>query len=155
MEELQVIIFTLEQENYGIDIEGVSGIEADHEIVRVPNSSRNIKGIINLRGEVIPVIDLKTKFNIPNNGIYEDNQVIIVNTDECKIALLVDGVKEIHSIEDKDVVEMPSVAKGEGVTYFEKVVRKDGNLVIIIRPDMLLSEDEKETARQLTDKETE
>lgn len=155
MEELQVIIFTLENENYGIDIEGVSGIEADHEIVRVPNSSRNIKGIINLRGEVIPVIDLKNKFNIPNDGVYEDNQVIIVNTDECKIALLVDGVKEIHSIEGEDIVEMPSVARGEGVTYFDKVVRKDGNLIIIIRPEMLLSEDEKETARQLTDKETE
>lgn len=155
MEDMQAVVFTLGNECYGINIDMVSGIEADHEIVRVPNASKNIRGIINLRGEVIPVVDLKAKFNTPGDGNYEDTEVIIVNTNEYKIAIQVDKVKEIYTVEEGNVVDMPMVAKGDGVTYFDKVVRKDDRLVIIIDPTELLSEDEKETARQLIDKETE
>ena len=89
MTAFQPIIFNLGDELYGINIINVRAIEQTQTIVRVPNSSSNIKGIINLRGEVIPVIDLKAKFGLggTDNGQHE---LIIVNNKDRKIALEVD-----------------------------------------------------------------
>ena len=94
MAAFQPIIFNLGDELYGINIINVRAIEQTQTIVRVPNSSSNIKGIINLRGEIIPVIDLKAKFGLggTDNGQYE---LIIVNnkdrtssTSKMKISLI-------------------------------------------------------------------
>ena len=103
----QPVVFRLDNEKYGIDISYVSGIEYEQTIVRVPNSSRNIKGIINLRGEVIPVLDLRTKFNMDNLTAPKDAELIIVNLPNNKIAIEVDGVEQIHHIDENDIVDMP------------------------------------------------
>ena len=107
----QPVVFRLDNEKYGIDISYVSGIEYEQTIVRVPNSSRNIKGIINLRGEVIPVLDLRTKFNMDNLTAPKDAELIIVNLPNNKIAIEVDGVEQIHHIDENDIVDMPEMAK--------------------------------------------
>ena len=95
----QPVVFRLDNEKYGINISYVSGIEYEQTIVRVPNSSRNIKGIINLRGEVIPVLDLRTKFNMANLTAPKDAELIIINLPNNKIAIEVDGVEQIHHID--------------------------------------------------------
>lgn len=137
----QPIIFNLGEELYGINIIYVSAIEQTQKIVRVPNSSDNIKGIINLRGEVIPVIDLKAKFGLAETDNSQP-ELIIVNNNNRKIALEVDGVQNIRHIEDEDIVDMPDVAKGDGVRYFDKVAKADGRLIIMIEPEYLLTEEE-------------
>lgn len=137
----QPIIFNLGEELYGINIIYVSAIEQTQKIVRVPNSSDNIKGIINLRGEVIPVIDLKAKFGLAGTDNSQP-ELIIVNNNNRKIALEVDGVQNIRHIEDEDIVDMPDVAKGDGVRYFDKVAKADGRLIIMIEPEYLLTEEE-------------
>lgn len=142
MAVLQPIVFRLGKEIYGINIAYVNAIEHKHEIVRVPNSSGNIKGIINLRGEVVPVVDLKAKFNLDDRTAAEENEFIIVNLENRKIAIEVDGVEKIQNLEDKDIVDMPIIAKGDGVNYFSKVAKVDGKLIIMIEPSKLLSETE-------------
>ena len=92
MSVFQPIVFRLGKEIYGINIAYVNAIEHGQEIVRVPNSSGNIKGIINLRGEVIPVVDLKAKFNTKDTASQDDSELIIVNLENRKIAIEVDGV---------------------------------------------------------------
>lgn len=141
MAAFQPIIFNLGDELYGINIINVRAIEQTQTIVRVPNSSSNIKGIINLRGEIIPVIDLKAKFGLggTDNGQHE---LIIVNNKDRKIALEVDGVQNIKHIKDEDIVDMPDVAKGDGVRYFNKVAKAEGRLIIMIEPEFLLTEEE-------------
>ena len=116
----QPVVFRLDNEKYGIDISYVSGIEYEQTIVRVPNSSRNIKGIINLRGEVIPVLDLRTKFNMDNLTAPKDAELIIVNLPNNKIAIEVDGVEQIHHIDENDIVDMPEIAKSSGAGYFDR-----------------------------------
>lgn len=139
---LQPIVFKLGNENYGINIAYVNAIEHDQEIVRVPNSSGNIKGIINLRGEIIPVVDLKSKFNSANKEMAANSQLIIVQNNGRKIAIEVDAVEKIQNLEEKDIVNMPTIAKGEGVDYFSTVAKVDGQLIIMIEPEKLLSETE-------------
>lgn len=143
MAVFQPIVFKLGNEIYGVNIAYVNAIEQGQEIVRVPNSSGNIKGIINLRGEVIPVVDLKAKFKSASASSGEDSgQLIIVNLENRKIAMEVDGVEKIQHLEEKDIVDMPVIAKGTGVEYFSKVAKVDGRLIIMIEPEKLLSESE-------------
>jgi len=146
----QPVVFRLDNEKYGINISYVSGIEYEQTIVRVPNSSRNIKGIINLRGEVIPVLDLRTKFNMDNLTAPKDAELIIVNLPNNKIAIEVDGVEQIHHIDENDIVDMPEIAKSSGAGYFDRVAKLDGKLIIIINPLELLSEEELQAVNELT-----
>lgn len=146
----QPVVFRLDNEKYGMNISYVSGIEYEQTIVRVPNSSRNIKGIINLRGEVIPVLDLRTKFNMANQTAPKDAELIIVNLPNNKIAIEVDGVEQIHQIDENDIVDMPGIAKSCGAGYFDRVAKLDGKLIIIINPLELLSEEELQTVNELT-----
>ena len=146
----QPVVFRFDNEKYGIDISYVSGIEYEQTIVRVPNSSRNIKGIINLRGEVIPVLDLRTKFNMDNLTAPKDAELIIVNLPNNKIAIEVDGVEQIHHIDENDIVDMPEIAKRSGAGYFDRVAKLDGKLIIIINPLELLSEEELQAVNELT-----
>lgn len=146
----QPVVFRLDNEKYGIDISYVSGIEYEQTIVRVPNSSRNIKGIINLRGEVIPVLDLRTKFNMDNLTAPKDAELIIVNLPNNKIAIEVDGVEQIHHIDENDIVDMPEIAKSGSAGYFDRVAKLDGKLIIIINPLELLSEEELQAVNELT-----
>ncbi len=146
----QPVVFRLDNEKYGMNISYVSGIEYEQTIVRVPNSSRNIKGIINLRGEVIPVLDLRTKFNMDNLTAPKDAELIIVNLPNNKIAIEVDGVEQIHHIDENDIVDMPEIAKSSGAGYFDRVAKLDGKLIIIINPLELLSEEELQAVNELT-----
>ena len=146
----QPVVFRLDNEKYGMNISYVSGIEYEQAIVRVPNSSRNIKGIINLRGEVIPVLDLRAKFNMDNLTAPKDAELIIVNLPNNKIAIEVDGVEQIHHIDENDIVDMPEIAKSSGAGYFDRVAKLDGKLIIIINPLELLSEEELQAVNELT-----
>ena len=86
MEEMKPVVFKLDNENYGVDIGRVLGIEREQQIVRVPNTVSYIKGIMNLRGEIIPVYDLRKKFGLPA-AQNQDIQFIIVRVKDSKIAL--------------------------------------------------------------------
>ena len=149
MAEFRPIIFKIDEEYYGIEIERVEAIERGQQIVRVPNSSKNIKGIINLRGEIIPVVSLRSKFNSANQEYAGKTELIIVTASGSKVAFEVDKVDEIHDVNDTNMIAMPSIAKGEGVDYFNKVAKIDNKLVIMIEPDMILSDDEIRAAEEM------
>lgn len=149
MAEFRPIIFKIDEEYYGIEIERVEAIERGQQIVRVPNSSKNIKGIINLRGEIIPVVSLRSKFNSANQEYVGKTELIIVTASGSKVAFEVDKVDEIHDVNDTNMIAMPSIAKGEGVDYFNKVAKIDNKLVIMIEPDMILSDDEIRAAEEM------
>ena len=150
----QAVVFKLNEERYGVDINYVNGIEREQTVIRVPNTSSTIKGIINLRGEVIPVINLKAKFGAP----YEDKdktELIIVNLEKGRLALEVDGVDEIHNIDAENIVDMPLIAKGEGVEYFDRIAKVNGKLIIMINPQKLLSEKEADNVELLAENSAE
>jgi len=144
------VIFKLGSESYGIDINLVSSIEKQVNVVAIPNTVPYMKGIINLRNEVIPVINLKKKFNMKDSDIPGEN-AIIVKLPNITIALEVDSVEEIHSIDESEIVDMPTIVKTGDLKYFDKVVNVNGKLVVLINAMYLLSESEQTSVVSLTE----
>lgn len=143
MEELKPVVFKLGSEEYGININLVQEIEKVQTIVPVPNAPRFIKGIINLRGEVIPVFSLRRKFNMEEKQS-EESKFINIKIGDKKIALEVDEVEEIHSVEASHIHEVPTIIKDTNTAYVDKVVNLDGRLILIINVKSLLSQEEQD-----------
>ncbi|MGN1186946.1 MAG: chemotaxis protein CheW [Lachnospiraceae bacterium] len=141
------IVFRIGNELYGIDIQYVNAIEKDQTVVRVPNASNNIRGIINLRGDIIPVYSLREKFNLPPSP--NQTKLIITNLPDMKLAVEVDEVEEIDDLSADDIREFPSIAANADTRYFTKVANTKGRLVLIIDIHNLLTVEETEDAKQL------
>lgn len=147
---LKPVVFKLGKESYGVDINLVSSIEKQVNIVPVPNAVQYIKGIINLRGEVIPVFSLKRKFNMDDAQTNGDN-LIIVKLPDMTLALEVDEVDEIHDFEQANIVEIPNIVKNEELRYFDRVANLDGKLIILLDIQYFLSEEEREALKKMTE----
>ena len=148
MVEFKPVVFKLDKELYGLDINRVRGIEKEQEVVRVPNTATYIKGIMNLRGDVIPVYSLRKKFGLPESTS-KDIQYIIVYTNGTLLALEVDNVDEIHNIEENDVHDVPSIVTNNDTRYFDRVLKTNKGLIITIDIDKLLSDAELSQIEQM------
>lgn len=150
MEEFKPVVFKLDKELYGLDINKVQGIEKEQQVVRVPNTATYVKGIMNLRGDVIPVYSLRKKFGMPETSA-TDIQYIIVRTNGSLLALEVDSVDEIHSVDSDNVHGVPSIVSSVETRYFDKVLKTNRGLIITIDIDKLLSDEEIEQIEQMKD----
>ncbi|MDE6209945.1 MAG: chemotaxis protein CheW [Lachnospiraceae bacterium] len=139
--EFKAVVCNLGSQYYGIDISLVQGIEREQEIVSVPNTASYIKGMINLRGEIIPIYSLRKKFGMEDST--GEGQFIIVRIGEMPLALEVDGVGEIYQADDSSVYETPKIVISKDTRYVEKVINANGRLIIMININMLLNDDEK------------
>lgn len=141
MTDLKPVIFKLNGEKYGVDISLVMGIEKEQKIIVVPNSPQNIKGIINLRGNIVPVYNLAKKFGFAD--IYEENsQLIITMIGEMLVALEVEGVEEISDIPSSAVSDVPVIIRGGKTAYIKEIAKLENDLIIILDVEELLSEEE-------------
>ena len=140
MTEFKPVVFKVGNEYYGVDIYFVRGIEKMIQVVSIPNSNPNIKGIINLRGDVIPVYSLREKFNLEPMNESEENQFIIVKVDDMLLALEVDKVDEIQNISEEMIFDVPIIIKSKETKYAEKIISGNGRIVIIIDIYNLMSD---------------
>ncbi len=140
MTEFKPVVFKVGNEYYGVDINLVRVIEKMIQVVSIPNSNPNIKGIINLRGDVIPVYSLREKFNLEPMNESEDNQFIIVKVEDMLLALEVDKVDEIQNISEDMIFDVPIIIKSKETEYAEKIISGNGRIVIIIDIHNLMSD---------------
>lgn len=144
------VVFKLGDEEYGVDINLVNAIEKYQQIVPVPNSVEFIKGIINLRGEVIPVYDLRKKFNMPAfGGSNEARKLIVVKLEDLMVALEVDEVSEIHDFGAEDIVKMPRIVLNNATKFMERVANVNGRLIVLMDINYLLSAQEMADVKKL------
>ena len=147
---IKPVVFKLDTQEYGVDINLVSGIERYQQVVPVPNSVSFIKGIINLRGEVVPVYDLRKKFNMqPYQGEVENKSLIVVKISDVFVAIEVDAVSEIHDFGPDKIVKMPKIVVNEETKFMERVANLDGRLIVLMDVTKLLSEEEIEGVKKL------
>ena len=146
---MKPVIFKLNDEMFGVDINKVQGIEKQINIVPVPNSTSYIDGIINLRGEVVPVYDLKKKFGMIYDGRSEN--FIIVRMNGIALALGVDTVLEIDDLPADKVVAMPGMVKKADTMYLDRVANLKDGLVILLDIEKLLTDEETNGVKKLTD----
>lgn len=146
---IKPVVFKIEGQLFGVDINVVQSIEKQISIVPVPNSTAYIKGIVNLRGEVIPVYSLKRKFNMKDES-YADSSIII-NTGAVKLALEVDEVMEIGDVNNEDIVNMPSIINNDDTRFMDRVAHVGNDLIILLDVEKLLTAQETENIKKITE----
>lgn len=130
--EMQLVIFKLGREDYGISILQVQEIKRILDITRVPNSPDFIKGVINLRGSVLPVIDLKKRLQLPPADYTEDTRIIIVKVEEIVVGLIVDAVSEVTTLSSENIEPPTTVVGGVSAQYLSGVGKQEDNLLILL-----------------------
>lgn len=150
---IKPVIFRLGNQQFGVDINLVQSIEREINIVRVPNAMKYISGIVNLRGEVIPAFSLRKKFGTDDNvGVIGEDSTVIVNIPGVvKLALEVDEVLEIGDIAAQSIVQMPALAKTVDTEYLDRVANVNGQLVILLDVEKLLTQSEAENVKKFTE----
>ena len=138
----QWVTFMLEGEKYGINVMQVKEVLRNIELAPVPGAPEYILGIINLRGNVVTVIDTRKRFALPEREIEEESRIIIIETDEQVIGLLVDGIAEVADIPKSEIEITPNVGNDESSRYILGVHSNNGELLILVEIERLLSEDE-------------
>lgn len=126
------VVFKMDNEHYGIDITNVKSIERMQYFARVPNSPTYVKGVINLRGEVVPVVDLRLRFELAYREVDSNSRIIIVFVNELEIGLLVDSSSEVIEINSEDIDIPPIVKESAADGFIKGIGKKDGNLIILI-----------------------
>ena len=143
------VVFLLGKEMYGVDINLVQSIEKDLNVVPVPNSQSYIKGIVNMRNEVIPVYSLARKFGKEQEATAEST--IIISSGGLDLALEVDEVLEINDIDESHILPMPSMLVKADTQYLDRVANVDGKLILLLDVEKLLSDDEAEDVKKITE----
>lgn len=151
MEDTKYVIFKLAEEEYGLNIMYVNAIEKFTNISPVPNAPNYIEGIINLRGDVIPVYSLRTKFGLPEKPMDDNTKLIVTKIEDLLLAIQVDGVQEIVEIDSNDINETPGILKTTNTAYIGEVANMDGRMIILMNLDGLLSNSEQENIEEIID----
>ena len=128
----QFVIFRLENEEYGIDILRVKEIKEMMNITRVPKAAHYVCGVINLRGEVIPVIDLRKKFNLPEGKVNDSTRIIIVSVDDITAGLIVDTSSEVIEISSEAIEETPDGVGSVDQGYIYGIGKVGERLIILL-----------------------
>lgn len=145
----QQIIFRVNEGEYGLDVSHVNAIETLSEVVPVPNAANHILGIINLRGDVLPVYSLRTKFGLQEIPVSEQTKIIVTKSNGVTIAFKVDEVKEIIECDNTNLADFPSIARTQETAYVDKVANHNGRLILLLNQDRLLKDDEAQAISQL------
>lgn len=138
--EFKAVVCNLDNQLFGIDISMVRGIEKEQQVVAVPNSADYIKGIMNLRGEIIPIYSLRRKFGMEE--LQGETQFIIVRIGDMPLAIEVDGVGEIFQADETTMFDTPKIVISKNTRYISKVINDNGRLILLIDVNKLLSDDE-------------
>ncbi len=142
---LQLVSFQLAQEEYGIEITKVQEIILMGEITRVPQTPKYIKGLINLRSTVIPIVDLRQRFGLEEQELADESRIMVVNVDGKTIGIIVDAVSEVLRVSPDRIAPPPPTVAGLGREYLTGLAKLEDRLLILLDIDKILVETSEET----------
>lgn len=134
------LTFKLGEEEYGIDIMRVMEIRGWTETTRLPNSPEFVLGVINLRGVVVPVLDMRRRFGMPVVDLTPQSVVIILYSQERTLGILVDAVSDILDVRTNEIKNAPPMSHTIDEDFLAGLVSVDTRMVVLLAPDRLLSE---------------
>lgn len=134
------LTFTSGGEVYGIEISYVIEIIGLQNITRVPGLPHYVKGIINLRGKIVPVVDIRAKFGKPPVEYDERTCIIVMQIEDIAAGFIVDMVNEVMNIQDQDIARPPSVKEGSNEGYVKGIGKAAGQVQLILDCEKLLDE---------------
>ncbi len=141
-EVLQWVTFQLENETYGINVMQVQEVLRYTEIAPVPGAPEYVLGIINLRGNVVTVIDTRSRFGLPSGDVSENSRIVIIEAEKQVIGIMVDSVAEVVYLRSSEIDAAPAVGTEESAKFIQGVSNRDGQLLILVDLNKLLSDEE-------------
>lgn len=141
-QEGKFLTFSLGNESYGIEIRYVTEIIGIQPITEIPDLPEYVKGIINLRGKIIPVMDVRLRFNKEPKDYNDRTCVIVVDIRDAAIGLVVDSVSEVIAIPEQNIIEPPKISKRYQNRYIKSIGKVGNEVKLLLDCEMLLDEDD-------------
>lgn len=135
---MKVIVFQLADKEYAIPVSHVQGIEKLIHITRVPKTPHFVKGVINLRGVVTPIIDLRERFDLPKTASEDTARIIIVMLDNMEVGFVVDSANDVLDIPIEAIEQQPEVVGSLDEDFISGVAKIDNRLLILLHLDKIL-----------------
>ncbi|MCD7033759.1 chemotaxis protein CheW [Metabacillus sp. GX 13764] len=139
--ERKLIVFQLDREEYGIPVEQVQSIEKMQQITRVPRTKSFIKGVLNMRGVITPVADLRSRFGIEEVPADEQTRMIIVTLEDKEIGFIVDAANDVADISEDSIEPPPEAAGSVSAEYILGVVKIGNRLITLLDLKAVLEEE--------------
>ncbi|WP_042355991.1 chemotaxis protein CheW [Bacillus rubiinfantis] len=134
----KIVAFRLGEEEYGLDIQHVQSIEKIQHITRVPNAPIYVEGVMNLRGNVTPIVDLRRKLQLDSLGHSENTRVIITESDDLVIGFIVDQISDVIDIQEEFIEGTEAISTSEiSSNFFDGIAKTAGRLVILLKMEEL------------------
>ncbi len=140
--ETQLVVFVMEKEEFACGINSVREVLKMIRVTPLPRSLDFVEGVINMRGDVIPVIDLRRRFGLPEAERTDESRIIIVEVEERMVGLIVDSVREVLSLSNQQIQEAPNQVAGEKTDLITGVGKVDDRMLIILDLDRILTSEE-------------
>lgn len=147
--ELQIVSFRVDDKDYAVEISKIIEIIYYKAATPLPQSPEFIEGVVDLRGTVIPVLDLKKRLRMPSKTAGLPNHILIVHFGEKMVGIVVDEVKEVLHIEEGQIQSPQTWIKGGSSQYLRGVCKVHDQLIFILSMDQLLSDDEQAQLREI------
>ena len=147
--EQQLVIFELAKEFYGINIAVVESIIKMQVITQLPQTPAYVKGVTNLRGSVLPVIDLRNRFGLEKREDTKQTRIIIVTMGTVKVGVVVDGVSEVLRVMDESIESLPPMVNSVNSVFLKGIVRLENRLIILLELGKVLDLNEQQSLESL------
>lgn len=141
-EVLQYVTFRLDGEVYGIDVMQIQEVLRYSEIAPVPGAPDYVLGIINLRGNVVTVIDTRRRFGLADTEITDATRVVVMESSQQVMGIIVDSVTEVVYLKSSEIETAPNVGNEESARFIQGVCNKNGELIILVEFDKMLADHE-------------
>lgn len=147
--EIQLVVFRLGKEEYGVDIQQVREIIKVTDITRVPKAPDFLEGVINLRGQITPVLDLRKRLDFPEAERGEDTRIIVTEVGKNVVGMIVDSVSEVHRLPEKNIDPTPTISTEVGTEFIKGVGKMGDRLLILLDLKKILSKKEEKQLEKI------
>jgi purine-binding chemotaxis protein CheW len=138
---MQIVVFKLSNEEFAIEVSSIEAIIKLQAITKVPHAPAHVVGVTNLRGNIVPVIDLKKRLNLPETVHNADTRIIVAILKDSKVGMVVDAVSQVIEIEESQIEPTPQITTSIDSSYIRGIVKVEKLLVILLDLTKIFSED--------------
>jgi purine-binding chemotaxis protein CheW len=143
-DELQVVVFILDKNYYGVHILQVQEIIKMTEVTKLPNTPDFIEGIVNLRGKIVPIMDLRKRFGLQEAATNENSKILILKLEEVQFGIIVDEISEVEKVPVSLIENPPKVVSGVRGEFISGIAKNNDRLLILLDIEKILTLEEKE-----------
>lgn len=141
--EVKVLVFSINNEDYATDIMEVERILGYEQTTKLPDSPEFVEGVINYEGNILPIISLAKKFNLPKREGKKEAKIIVAKQNDTKIGIIVDVVSEVRDINFKNIENPPEIAAGISKRYLKGLIKLDKRIIVFLNLSSILTDEEK------------